>query len=217
MDIGLAVEEASHNRIGICDETQLTMDPTLDRAPPPPYQEHNHIYQSPPSAPTHPFPPSNLPSLIYPSLPSRSSPPPAYSQIDLSNYHFPPAPPPHLPSQLGGPSPHLPSQLGGPSPHLPSQLGPGGPTPHLPSQLGGARRQKLQQTNQQQLTNKEMTAALRRSGVTNGQRIVSVRLKEEEQEEMSSMRKGGVAVAIFVLMFFVIYLCLPYTDFSPWD
>jgi len=62
-----------------------------------------------------------------------------------------------------------------------------------------------------------MTAALRRSGVTNGQRIVSVRLKEEEQEEMSSMRKGGVAVAIFVLMFFVIYLCLPYTDFSPWD
>jgi len=64
-----------------------------------------------------------------------------------------------------------------------------------------------------------MTAALRRAGVTNGQRIVNVRLKEEEQqeEEMNSMRKGGVAVGIFVLMFFVIYLCLPYTDFSPWD
>jgi len=203
MDIGLAVEEASHNRMGICDETQLTMDPILNRAPPPPYQEHNHFHQSPSSAPTHPF----HPSLIYTCLPSRSSPPPAYSQIDLTNYHFPPAPPLHLPSQLGGPSPHL-----------PSQLGPGGATPHLPSQLGGARRQKLQQTNQRQLTNKEMTAALRRAGVTNGQRIVNVRLKEEEQEEeMSSMRKGGVAVAIFVLMFFVIYLWLPYTDFSPWD
>jgi len=65
-----------------------------------------------------------------------------------------------------------------------------------------------------------MTVALRRAGVTNGQRIVNVRLKEEqeeEQEEMSSMRKGGVAVSIFVIMFFIIYLCLPYTDFSPWD
>merc|ERR1712032_1153610 len=181
--IGLAVEEASHNKMVICDETHLTMDPMLDRAPPPPYQEHNPLYQSPPSAPNHPFPPSTLPSLIYPSLPSRSSPPPSYSQIDLRNYHFPSAP------------------------------------QHLPSQLGGARRQKLQQTNQQ-LTNKEMTVALRRAGVTNGQRIVNVRLKEEqeeEQEEMSSMRKGGVAVSIFVIMFFIIYLCLPYTDFSPWD
>merc|ERR1712032_919433 len=178
-EIGLAVEEASHNKMVICDETHLTMDPMLDRAPPPPYQEHNPLYQSPPSAPNHPFPPSTLPSLIYPSLPSRSSPPPSYSQIDLRNYHFPSAP------------------------------------QHLPSQLGGARRQKLQQTNQQ-LTNKEMTVALRRAGVTNGQRIVNVRLKEEqeeEQEEMSSMRKGGVAVSIFV----IIYLCLPYTDFSPWD
>jgi len=203
MAIGLAVEEDSHNRMGICDETQLTMDPVLDRAPPPSYQEHNQFHQSPPSAPTHPF----HPSLIYPFLPSRSSPPPAYSQIDLSNYHFPSAPL------------HLPSQLGGPSPHIPSRLVPGGATPHLPSQLGGARRQKLQQTNQRQLTNKEMTAALRRAGVTNGRRIVNVRLKEEEEqeEEMSGMRKGGVAVAIFVLMFFVIYLCLPYTDFSPWD
>ena len=206
MEIGLAMQEASHNRMGICDETQLTMDPMLDRAPPPPYQEHNDFHQGPLSAPNHPFHPSTLPSLIYPSLPSRSSPPPSYSQIYLSNYHFPSAPPPHLPSQLGGPSPHL-----------PSQFGPGGPTPHLPSQLGGARRQKLQQTNRQ-LTNKEMTAALRRAGVTNGQRIVNVRLKEEqEEEEMSSMRKGGVAVSIFVIMFFIIYLCLPYTDFSPWE
>jgi len=206
-EIELAVQENSH-RTGVCYETHLTMDPSLDQTPPPPYQENNHFHQCPPSAPTHPFPPSNLPSLIYPSLPSRSSPPPAYSQIDLSNYHFPSATPLHLPSQLGGPSPHL-----------PSQLVPGAPAPHLPSQLGGARRQTLQQTNQRQLTNKEMTAALRRAGVTNGQRIVNVRLKEEEQqeEEMNSMRKGGVAVGIFVLMFFVIYLCLPYTDFSPWD
>jgi len=73
----------------------------------------------------------------------------------------------------------------------------------------------------EKLSNKEMTAALRRSGLTNGQRIVNVRLKEEqdnqEQEEMSGTGKGGVAVAIFVIMFFVLYLMLPYTPFSPWD
>merc|ERR1711974_124555 len=148
---------------------------------PPPYQEHNDFY--PPSAPTHPMPPF-LPSSIYPSIPSRSSPPPAYSQIDLTSHHLPSA------------------------------------NPHRPSRLGGTRPKKLQPTNQQ-LTNKQMTAALRQAGLTNGQRIVNVRLKEEqeqeEQEEMSAKGKGGVAIAIFVIMFFVLYLCLPYTPFSPWD
>ena len=65
-----------------------------------------------------------------------------------------------------------------------------------------------------------MTAALRQAGLTNGQRIVNVRLKdeqEEEEEEMSTKGKGGVAIAIFVIMFFVLYLCLPHTPFSPWD
>jgi len=63
-----------------------------------------------------------------------------------------------------------------------------------------------------------MTAALRQAGLTNGQRIVNVRLKDEqEEEEMSTKGKGGVAIAIFVIMFFVLYLCLPYTPFSPWD
>jgi len=200
----LAEQENCHHRMGVCDNTQLIMNPMLDRAPPPPYQEHSDFY--PPSAPTHPMPPF-LPSSIYPSIPSRSSPPPTYSQIDLTSHHLPSA------------NPHLPSQLGGSSYQIPSQLGLGGPTSHLPSQLGGARPKKLQPTNQQ-LTNKQMTAALRQAGLTNGQRIVNVRLKEEqeqEQEEMSGKGKGGVAIAIFVIMFFVLYLCLPYTPFSPWD
>merc|ERR1712088_29480 len=143
---------------------------------PPPYQENNNFY--PPSAPTHPMHsilPSTqiLPSVIYPSLPSRSSPPPSYSQIDLTSPYFPSS------------TPHLPSQLGRPSSQIPHQLGPGAPTSHLPSQLGGTRPKKLQQTNQV-LTNKQMAASLRRAGLTNGQRIVNVRLKEEEEEEMGS-------------------------------
>merc|ERR1712243_325188 len=124
--------------------------------------------------------------------------PPSYSQIDLSTLHFPS---PHLPSRHGGTSSQIPS-LG-----LAIGLGPGGVTSHLPSQLGGARLKKLQPTNLQ-LTNKQMTAALRRAGLTNDQRIVNVRLKEEdnqEQEEMSGTGKGGVAIAIFVIMFFVLY------------
>ena len=75
-----AVEETLH-RMGFNDVTRLTINPLLDRAPPPPYH--------PPSAPTHPMHPilpstQVLPSVIYSSLPSRSSPPPSYSQIDLS-------------------------------------------------------------------------------------------------------------------------------------
>jgi len=65
-----------------------------------------------------------------------------------------------------------------------------------------------------------MAASLRRAGQTNGQRIVNVRLKkeeEEEQEEMSSAGKGGVAIGIFTIIFFFLYLALPYTPFSPWD
>jgi len=139
--------------------------------------------------------------LNFPSPPSLSSPPPAYSQIY----------PNHLPSA----PPQLPSRHGGASPHLPSQLGPGGATSHLPSQLGGVRPQKLQQANQQR-TNRQMTAALRQAGAGNSQRTVDVRLKEEE-EEMSSARKCGVATGIFVVMFFFFYLSLPYTTFSPWD
>lgn len=151
--------------------------------------------------------PQVLPPVIYPSLPSRSSPPPSYSQIDLTSPHFPSS------------TPHLPSQLGRPSSQIPHQLGPGAPTSHLPSQLGGARPKKLQQTNQQ-LTNKQMAASLRRAGQTNGQRIVNVRWKkeeEEEQEEMSSSGKGGVAIGIFTIIFFFLFLALPYTPFSPWD
>jgi len=204
----LAAVQENSQRMGFSDETPSTMDPPmLETAPPPPYQELDNFY--PPSAP---FLPSSqvLPSPIFPSIPSRSSPPPSYSQIDLSAHHFPS---PHLPSRHGGTSSQIPS-LG-----LGIGLGPGGVTSHLPSQLGGARPKKLQPTNQQ-LTNKQMTAALRRAGLTNGQRIVNVRLKEEdnqEQEEMSGTGKGRVAIAIFVIMFFVLYLMLPYTPFSPWD
>ena len=46
-----AVEETLH-RMGFNDVTRLTMNPLLDRAPPPPYQD---FY--PPSAPTHPMQP----------------------------------------------------------------------------------------------------------------------------------------------------------------
>jgi hypothetical protein len=62
-----------------------------------------------------------------------------------------------------------------------------------------------------------MAASLRRGGLTN--RIVNVRLKKEEgeQEEMSATRKGGVAIVIFTIMFFILFLILPYSHFSPWD
>ena len=185
-----SVEETLH-RMGFNDVTRLTMNPLLDRAPPPPYQD---FY--PPSAPTHPMHPilpstQVLPSVIYSSLPSRSSPPPSYSQIDLSSPHFPSA------------TPHLPSRHGGPSSQNPYQLGPGGrPTSHLPSQLGGARPKKLQQTNQQ-LTNKQMAASLRRAGLTNGERIVNVRQKEEEEQEQVTV--GKVVVAIFIFIFLCIF------------
>merc|ERR1719500_2726188 len=136
-----AVEETLH-RMGFNDVTRLTMNPLLDRAPPPPYQD---CY--PPSAPIHP---------MHPILPS---------------------------------TPDLPSRHGGTSSQNPYQLGPGGrPTSHLPSQLGGARPKKLQQTNQQ-LTNKQMAASLRRAGQTNGERIVNVRLKEEEEQEQVTVGK----------------------------
>ena len=185
-----SVEENLH-RMGFRDGTRSTMDPMLDRTPPPPYQEHNNFY--PPSASTHPMHPilpstQVLPSVIYPSLPSRSSLPPSYSQIDLSS--------PHVPSA----TPHLPSRHGGTSSQNPYQLGPGGrPTSHLPSQLGGARPKKLQQTNQQ-LTNKQMAASLRRAGQTNGERIVNVRLKEEEEQEQVTVGKVVVAIFIFICL-----------------
>ena len=75
------------------------------------------------------------------------------------------------------------------------------------------------------MTNKEITAALRKvGGIANNQRVVDITLREEveeevegEVEEMSGQKKTGVAVAIFVLMFFVLYLLLPYTVFSPWE
>jgi len=71
------------------------------------------------------------------------------------------------------------------------------------------------------MTNKEITAALRKvGGIANNQRVVDITLKEEVEEEvdeMSGQRKTGVAVAIFVIMFFVLYLLLPYTVFSPWE
>merc|ERR1712004_151666 len=176
-------------------EVQPDMNP---RAPPPPYQEHNHFRplissQTPPIRPV--FHSSILtapPSSFYPP-PSRSSPPPAYSQLDLSGQIPRPAP---LQNPLGG------------------------ATRPLPSQHGGARPKKLH-LQQQQMTNKEITAALRKvDGIANNQRVVDITLKEdveEEVDEMSGQKKTGVAVAIFVLMFFVLYLLLPYTVFSPWE
>ena len=215
----LAVQEiretqlAGREDFGVGDDILMTMDPMLDQAPPPPYQEHNDFYQSHPSAPTHPMR-TFLPSTnVLPS--SICSPPPSYSQIDLSNHHLPYA------------TPHPPSQLGGPSSYDPSQLGPGGTT----SNLGGARPKKLQQANQQP-TNKRMIAASRQAGVTsgqrigypwlqmvgNGQRILNVRPKqEEEEEEMSGKGKAAEVIGIFTIFFFFLYLILPYTPFSPWD
>ena len=51
--------------------------------------------------------------------------------------------------------------------------------------------------------------------VSNGQRILNVRPKEEE--EMSGKGKVGVATGIFTIVLFFLYLILPYSPFSPWD
>jgi len=195
------LSSVQENLLGVCGGIPLTMDPMLDQAsPPPPYQEHNDFYQSPPSAPiTHPM----LPSSQVP--PSRCSPPPpSYSQIDLANHHLPSAT----------------THLGRPSSHIPSQLRSGGTR----SQLGGARPKMLQQTNQQQMRKKQMTHGVtngQRIGyewlqmVSNGQRILNVRPKVEEEEEMSGRGKVGVATGIFTFVLFFLYLILPYSPFSP--
>jgi len=100
------------------------------------------------------------------------------------------------------------------------------------SQLGGARPKTLQQTKQQQMRKKQITDG--QAGVTNGQRIgyewlqmvsngqriLNVRPKveeeEEEEEEMSGIRgKVGVATGIFTFVLFFLYLILPYSPFSP--
>ena len=205
------LSSVQENLLGVCGGIPLTMDPMLDQgSPPPPYQEHNDFYQSPPSAPTtHPM----LPSSQVP--PSRCSPPPpSYSQIDLANHHLPSAT----------------THLGRPSSHIPSQLRSGGTRSQLGgamSQLGGARPKTLQQTKQQQMRKKQMTHGVtngQRIGyewlqmVSNGQRILNVRPKEEEEEEeMSGRGKVGVATAIFTFVLFFLYLILPYSPFSPWD
>jgi len=78
-----------------------------------------------------------------------------------------------------------------------------------------------------------MTAASRQAEVTsgqrigypwlqmvgNGQRILNVRPKQEQQEEGEMSGKGKVAeaIGIFTILFFFLYLILPYTPFSPWD
>ena len=175
-----------------------TMDQMLDRAPPPSYQEHNDFY--PPSAPIHPVPPFLPSTQLFPSsLQSQCSPPPSYSQIDLSDNHRPSA------------TSYLPSQLGGPSSHIPSQLGPLGAT----SQFGGARPKKLQQTNQQ-VTNNQDTS--RQAGatngqrigydwlhmVTNGQRILNVRQEREEEKSV----KGKVAEPIRIFIFIIVFIYL---------
>merc|ERR1719153_676053 len=165
-------------------EVQPDMNP---RAPPPPYQEHNHFRplissQTPPIRPVFHSSILTAPPSSFSPPPPRSSPPPAYSQLDLSDQIFRPAPP---------------------------QNPLGGATRHLPLQHGGARPKKLH-LQPQQMTNKEITAALRKvGGIANNQRVVDITLKEEV-EEMSGQKKTGVAVAIFVLMFFVLYLLLPY-------
>ena len=53
--------------------------------------------------------------------------------------------------------------------------------------------------------------------VSNGQRILNVRPKveEEEEEEMSGRGKVGVATGIFTFVLFFLYLILPYSPFSP--
>ena len=111
-----------------------------------------------------------------PSPPSLSSPPPTYSQIFPNDLHLPAAPP------------QLPSRHGGASPNLPSQLGP-----------GGARPKRLQQANQQ-MTNRQINAALRQAGAGNNQRTVAVSLKEEGDEEMGTSTKRGVVICILVVM-----------------
>ena len=175
------------------EEVQLEMNP---RAPPPPYQEHNDFRPliSSQTPPVHPVFHSSIFTAPSSLSPPRSSPPPAYSQLDLSSQILRPAPPQN---PLGGAT-----------------------TRHLPSQHGGARPKKLH-LQQQQMTNKEITAALRKvGGIANNQRVVDITLKEEVEEEvdeMSGQKKTGVAVAIFVIMFFVLYLLLPYTVFSPWE
>jgi len=199
----------------------------LDQAsPPPPYQEHTDFYQSLPSAP------------ILPSTQVLPSPPPSYSQIDLTNQHLPSAtrhlgggptshhgggPSSHL---GGGPSSHLgggpTSHLGGgQSSHIPSSLRPGGTT----SQLGGDRPKNQGMKKKQMTAGQAGVTSGQRIGyewlqkVSNGQRILNVRPKEEEEEdeEMNAKGKGGVAIGVFTIVFFFLYLILPYTPFSPWD
>jgi len=192
-------DDAATNLVTVHANPLIMRESGEVQLPPPPYQEHNNFCplissQTPPVRPVFHSsiftdPPS---SSLYPP-PPRSSPPPAYSQLDLSDQILRPAPPEN---PLGG------------------------ATRHLPSQHGGARPKKLH-LQQQQMTNKEITAALRKvGGIANNQRVVDITLKEEveeEVEEMSGQKKTGVAVAIFVLMFFVLYLLLPYTVFSPWE
>jgi len=178
-------------------------------SPPPPYQEHTDFYQSLPSAP------------ILPSTQVLPSPPPSYSQIDLTNQHLPSAtrhlgegPSSHL---GGGQSSHL---GGGPSSHIPSSLRPGGTT----SQLGGARPKNQVMRKKQMTAGQAGVTSGQRIGyewlqkVSNGQRILNVRPKEEEEdEEMNVKGKGGVAIGVFTIIFFFLYLILPYTPFSPWN
>merc|ERR1712062_863402 len=90
-NIDTQLPSVQEDLMGVCGGIPLTMDPMLGQAsPPPPYQEQNGF----PSAPIHPM----LPSTQVP--PSRCSPPPSYSQIDLTNHHLP---------HLGGASSHVPS------------------------------------------------------------------------------------------------------------
>jgi len=193
-NIETQLSSVQEDLVGVCGGIPLTMDPMLGQtSPPPPYHEQNNF----PSAPIHPM----LPSTQGP--PSQCSPPPSYSQIDLTN--------------------HQPPHLGGASSHFPSQLRPDRGTR---SQLGGARLK----TNQQQMRKKQITAG--HAGVTNGQRmgyewlqmvsngqrILNIRPKEEEEEEeMSGKGKVEVATGIFTIVLFFLYLILPYSPFSPWD
>jgi len=174
----------------------------LDQSsPPPPYQEHTDFYQSLPSAP------------MLPSTQVLTSPPPSYSQIDLTNQHLPSATR-HL---GGGQSSHL---GGGQSSHIPSSLRPGGTT----SKPGGARPKNQVMRKKQMTAGQAGVTSGQRIGyewlqkVSNGQRILNVRPKEEEEdEEMNAKGKGGVAIGVFTIVFFFLYLILPYTPFSPWD
>merc|ERR1712061_571396 len=128
-----------------------------------------------------------------PSPPSLSSPPPTYSQIFPNDLHLPAAPP------------QLPSRHGGASPNLPSQLGP-----------GGARPKRLQQANQQ-MTNRQINAALRQAGSGNNQRTVAVSLKEEEEEEeeMDTSIKRGVVICILVVMLLAPLVVLFWSHMVP--